>query len=181
MESRNKIPIETQSTDSLKKTGSADMKIITVEFNEKVKVDISFQKNSQIQHNCSWLYRQALKMLSEEALSKGMLLDLTNVVAFKTKSNSLMLDYWLTLPDKPLTPIPDGTVLVPYIPEIPPKDSEQSEKDASSVGLQDFDVLVRIGKGGYSRVFLGNLFSIHRLKGLTFNQQEKNSRVDFLH
>lgn len=154
-----------------------EMKKFIVECGEDLKVEISFPKSKQGQYDCIWLFGQAIRLLADEAESKSISLDLTNVVALKTKSNSFMLDYWLTLPDKSLTPIPDGTILVPYIGESSPKDPINNGIDASSVTVQDFDILHRIGKGGYARVFLGKAkYSSFKADLLCFCSKKKAVR-----
>lgn len=153
MESKNKG----DDAQNLKKIGVAtDTKWVIVEYNNQLRIEVSFSRKNQHQLTCAWLFSQVLKQLSEEALAKHLLVDFSNFIALKTRSNHVLLDYWLTLPDKPIAPLRDGTVLVPYFRESQSKLLDLMEKDSSLVTLHDFDIVARIGRGGYSRVYLGN-------------------------
>lgn len=134
-----------------------EMKTIIIEYNDTLKTEISFLRTLQNQLDCGWLFRQAVKQLSEEAVVKNVSIDLENIIALRTKSNNYTLDHWLTFPERSVAPINDGSILVAYIKDTTVSTERRSfnEGDASSVSFKDFDLLAKIGKGGYSRVYLG--------------------------
>eukprot|EP00331_Platyophrya_macrostoma_P018553 CAMPEP_0176466680 /NCGR_PEP_ID=MMETSP0127-20121128/38037_1 /TAXON_ID=938130 /ORGANISM="Platyophrya macrostoma, Strain WH" /LENGTH=629 /DNA_ID=CAMNT_0017859895 /DNA_START=57 /DNA_END=1946 /DNA_ORIENTATION=- len=156
-----------------------EMRTIIIEYNESLKTEITFQKSAQDQLDCGWLFNQAIKQLSEEAIAKDLKIDLSNIVALKTKSNSFTLDHWLTFHEKSIAPITDGTVLQPYFRDTNQK-TRMSDSEASSVTLQDFDLLTKLGKGGYSRVFLARKKQsgrLYALKIISKKNGDANDRV----
>ena len=147
-------------------------KQIILEYDSDLVVHVVFRKSDDKKLSCEWLLREGLNNLKAIAERKNIKKDFSKVVAFRTKSMDLLIDYWLTLPKMNLTLIEDGTVLVPYFstkPEKPEKPERKShetisvdeEEDSSRhARLADFEFLTLLGKGGFSKVFLGNVISL---------------------
>lgn len=94
------------------------------------------------QMTCGWLFSEVIRACNTPDL----------VVALRTANNNEIVDYWLTQYDRQLIPIKDREELVIV----------NSQELPRTLCKEQFEPIKVIGKGGFSRVLLGNLQTVRR-------------------
>lgn len=152
------LDLLTENSKSKSQQKAKGLKRILIEYDSEVKVQVAFRKGDEAKHSCEWLLKEGVSNLQAVAEKKKLKKDFSKIVAFTTKSKNYLIDYWVTLPQKNLSIIEDGTVLVPYFKTIPATLSNTETKDDGTLkaSLNDFEFITLLGKGGFSQVFLGN-------------------------
>lgn len=77
-----------------------------------------------------------------------------SIVSIQTKKRDLMKDYYLTIDDKKIDFLEDNTVLTFYHKTFVSLTEESPIE--SRVSLKDFEILAKLGAGGFATVYLGN-------------------------
>lgn len=126
---------------------------IIVEYEEGRAIKISIPSSNKETLTCQWLFSEAIAKIREDARKRNIKIDTSKIIALKTKNLMILVDYWLSLPEKSLSVLEDGLVLVPVY-GFSRQVSEQ--KDFSQLSREDFLYEEQIGKGGFAQVFLGN-------------------------
>lgn len=82
------------------------------------------------------------------------------IVSLQTKNKELMKDYFLTLPERKIDFLENNTGLTFYYKDCV---SEVEESPIESrISLHDFEILAKLGAGGFATVYLGNYKSLLR-------------------
>ena len=136
-------------------------KRIILEYGSELIVHVIFNKSDEKKLTCEWLLREGINNMKGIAEKKKIQKDFSKILAFTTKSKNLLIDYWLTQPELDLSLVEDGTVLIPYFKTKSSTTILDSKADDSSNGasrmarLADFEFITLLGRGGFSKVFLG--------------------------
>ncbi len=73
----------------------------------------------------------------------------------QTQSKMIVYDAFLSVPSTTLNNFPDEIELIPYHPTQLPNTVEPIKKRTK---ISDFELYARIGKGGFSHVYVGKHF-----------------------
>lgn len=106
----------------------------------------------------AWQYHKYVEYVNKNGVkvAKRMMVSLKTIEGIST------MDYYLTMMENTLQGIPDGIEFAIHFAKSYDKDeivtayeeAIEEGKDASSVTIDDFELLKLIGKGGYSQVFM---------------------------
>lgn len=158
---KNKAYIDSNHNRRLTPTASmenlaAEYKRIILEYNAEINVTLFIKKSDLSKLSCEWLLEEAKREFKEIAAKKQVKIDVSTIVALRTKLGNHLIDYCLTLPEKTLAMLQDGVMLVPYFNKHPKGSQPQkNEGDIPQAQLKDFEFLAFLGKGGFGRVYLG--------------------------
>lgn len=144
-------------------------KRIVLEYDSDLKVHMIYKIADEKKLTCEWLLREGVKNMKAIAEKKKLQKDFSKILAFTSKSKNILVDYWLTLPDMDLSLLEDGTVLVPYFKTKSSGSTSQDSKSTTDINgssvrsakLTDFEFITLLGKGGFSKVFLGIIVNCH--------------------
>ena len=128
---------------------------IIIEIDNNFRIKISLTAAEKELFTCQWLLSEAIHRIREEVKKRAIDLDISKIVALKTKNQILSLDYWLTFPNKTLSLFEDGIVLVPVFGYS--KTIREQKKQLSQLSRDDFVYEAQVGKGGFATVHLGNV------------------------
>ena len=131
------------------------------------------------------LLQKVIEKLSSLNQTRGLAINVEAIVAVQTKNKDIKTDYLLSLKDKPLNFLEDGTTLVPYF-------AKQTASSTHSEGcLEDYEFLANIGQGGFATVYLarkkqtGKFFAIKQIQKKNLSPrdqknllQERNTMID---
>lgn len=161
----NDHPNSNQPAFEMNSATLKDYKRVILEYDGDIRVKLIFKRRDALKFTCEWLLQEGLNQLQQIAEKKGIKKDFDRVAAFKTKSRNYLVDYYLTMPHKSLAFIKDGTVLVPFFKRKPALliniDNDETQNKDQDFGvpkasLKDFEIITLLGKGGFSKVYLGN-------------------------
>lgn len=133
------------------------------------------------------LFQRVIAKLQALNRSTALPIDIAAIVSLETKNKNLHADFLLSLEDKPLNFLLDGTVLVPYYS----KATSSTSSVQVAAGLEDYEFLAAVGKGGFATVYLarmkqtGKFFAIKQIKKKKLSSrdernllQERNSMIE---
>ena len=123
-------------------------KTILVQYQPKLHINISVPSSKSKEYSCRWLLQEAKRKLKKAFPSENF----EDVVALQTLKGEYAVDLWLTLPNKSLSVIKDGTILKPFY-----KQDEDSTNQFEKVSLESFIIETKLGYGAFSTVYLGNI------------------------
>ena len=114
-----------------------------------IKLDTTDYTEGQ-KHTTTWLFRELKAGLqsSDKKVSEPYLSE--SVIGFKTVPQNISIDYWLTLDDKPLDVLGAKTTIEPIFASY-----EQAKSVSAKLKLNNFELIKGIGRGGFSKVYLG--------------------------
>lgn len=125
-------------------------KTIRIEYDDGLQVTLKIEFGIAIpsgKYTTTWLLQEGKSQLEKSARSQGEEIDINSIAAFQTSDQNLEIDYRLTLPNKSLDVLPDKITLAPYI---------GTKRLNTNFVLKDFEIIKAIGRGGFSKVYLGN-------------------------
>ena len=117
-------------------------------------IQIQVLKEEARFRNVSWLVEQVnLRMrISEGAkLSKSS----DSIQMLRTESRRIVYDYLLSVPSSTLDSFPDNIDFTPYIPVQRSINLSDPISMSPGVKIGDFDMYAKIGRGGFSTVYVG--------------------------
>ena len=139
---------------------------IEVRFSENFKIIFSESSSTFIttSHTTTYLISKTLELCKKEyelatdkkntsalrSMPSEKMIDA--IIGLQTNDSKIHLDYLLSLPDYPLTFLPQSIVLVPYY-------SVPLRAPHSGITLEDFEIIAKLGRGGSSKVYLVRLKS----------------------
>lgn len=128
-----------------------DTKTIKVVYDSQLSVKITVKKSEQESLTCDWLMQEVLKNLVSISKQKKLEIDFSSFIKLKTKTKNVQMDYWLSLPEKSIAPLPHNIVLLP----VHSVETSMSHRKGQ-VCQNDFEVLTILAEGGSCDVFIGN-------------------------
>mgnify|MGYP000954234401 CR=1 FL=1 len=118
-------------------------------YHKNTKIILNVSESELPNLKISWLINEASSQLNNVLGTKAYVQELSAMVSLTTSEEDLTIDYFLTVPQLPLSLIPDGVVLKPYL-------TQELSKVDRKPAFEDFEFLTILGRGGSSTVFLGN-------------------------
>ena len=97
---------------------------------------------------------EAIRKLTALAIKKNLTHNFSSVVALKTSDKIYAIDYWLSNFENSVKVLQDRMILTPYF-----TDERYKVKD-QKINIDYFEILVMIGEGGFSKVYLGKFMSL---------------------
>lgn len=125
-------------------------KLVIVELEGLNEIRLLIDKEEQNMLTCEWLLNTVKEKIIENNSKSEQKIDVSKIIALKTKARKLAIDYWLTLSNKDLSVLEDTLVLLPYYAtEI------VSHGNTHKPSIQDYQIEAKIGNGGFASVYLG--------------------------
>lgn len=115
---------------------------------------------------CGWLLSEVIRRASE------------SVVALRTRTNTEILDYWLTRWERTLQPLSNGEELVAVFAR-----KDYAEPVPPDICISHFEPIKTIGKGGFSRVIevrkrdTGAIYAIKIMSKSFLIREEKVAQI----
>lgn len=128
-------------------------KTIIIECQPNLLIKLSFPLHEETNLTCQWLFHEVIRKIRDESLKKSLNIDTAAIIALKTKNQCFSLDSWLAFPERNISVLQDGQILVPVFGF---SKKEKPQRYASKLSKDDFIFETRIGKGGFADVYLGN-------------------------
>lgn len=127
---------------------------IIIDYAPGKSFNLNFTTEKLHQSTSADLFTLALSKLLEIVEEKGLTdVHIDSIVSLETKKRELIIDYFLTLPDKKLDYLQDQIELAFFHKNFI---SETQESPIESrISLKDFEILAKLGQGGFATVFLG--------------------------
>ncbi|KAL4490899.1 hypothetical protein ABPG72_008635 [Tetrahymena utriculariae] len=125
-------------------------KKIYVQLSNKKLIQIMYDIKDENNLTCGWLLSEAIRKIhSHQDRYLDIIEDTSSIVALITDKQDLSTDFYLSQFERPLKYVKDGQILKPYY-------ADQSYKfdDGNRITLKHFDILKKIGLGGFSEVYL---------------------------
>ena len=144
--------MRTQLSSAKDQNSHKAYKTLYIEVEDGVKVPLKIDLAEQNHLTCGWLVSEAVKVLAQNNLFK---LDPNHpIMALQTVDKLLTLDYWLSIPERPISVLKEGLVLKPFY-------GDNSYKiEGQKLSLSYFDCIKLLGSGGFSKVYLGNIYRV---------------------
>ena len=149
LDSKTKIPSKSDV--------DAKHRLIYLKYTDDIQVKLTLNQKDSTEHTTDWLLYEGREKLLSKAQSFGVSFDPETLVTFRTADQKLPIDYWLTLPGKSLDILENKAVLFPFFKE--KKDPSKKNR----IKRRDFEIIKTIGRGGFSKVYLGNYSRESRL------------------
>jgi hypothetical protein len=130
---------------------------IIIEYAPEKTFNLSFTANDLKLYTCGKLFIDSLsKLLTilEEDAPKAEI-HIESIVSLQTKKRELIKDYLLTVPERKVDFLEHETVLTFYHKTFV-VDIGESPIEAR-ISFNDFEILAKLGEGGFATVYLGNL------------------------
>lgn len=146
--------------------------MVYFEFHTSQKVRILI---SEPELTVGWLYCECMRRIAQfeqRCPDKPLNFKIENFLMLKTKSLQFNIDYYLTNLELPVSKLPYGIILQPYITKEVP--------DAQKNTIHNYRILTKLGEGGFSTVFLVRKKDdgmIHAMKVVDRNQQKNKSKL----
>ena len=137
---------------------SAHFKTFVIGFlNNAISVEIQVFKSEAHLYTTKWLVEQAKISLEGACANKEITFckSFESLLTLQTKSKQIVYDYLLTTPEICLDQFPDTVELIPFF---------STEKFQSlnplfktkKTSISDFEIYAKLGRGGFSTVYVGN-------------------------
>lgn len=128
-----------------------EFKNINVIFEQSIQISITIPIKEEHKLTCAWLRQEIADRVNEDLQMRPGKKPLCSELTLQAMPQNLLLDYWLSLPNKTVSVLEDDQTLYAK----PVQASKQSPVKSTNVSLQNFDILSKIGWGGFSTVYLG--------------------------
>lgn len=157
---------------------------IEINFKNKFLTKVSIDRNKAAELTTDWLLYK-VKQNFKVADNRGQFTtEISRIVALKTTSKSIALDYWLTLPGKDLSVMPDKVQLKTVISnrDIPSEDNLDNK--TRKYGLKDFEICGLLGQGAFAKVYLarkkddGKFYAIKQIQKRNLDQKGKEGLLE---
>jgi protein kinase A len=163
------VSLKCNSSDRNLNTGKM---MVYFEFHTSQKVRILI---SEPELTVGWLYCECMRRIAQfeqRCPNKPLNFKIENFLMLKTKSLQFNIDYYLTNLELPVSKLPYGIILVPFIT----KEVPESQKNT----IHNYKILAKLGEGGFSTVFLVRKKDdgmVHAMKVVDRNQQKNKSKL----
>lgn len=128
------------------------MKNIYIQYTPDLTISILVPSEKSKELTCGWLLKEANERLKE---IDPKVKQYERILALQTVDGKFAVDYWLTLPERSLSIIKDGTVLKAFYQQ-----EVRSKSEEGKISLENFVIESQIGKGAFSNVYLGKVTPI---------------------
>lgn len=149
--------IQTQTHEDIQETTwpSSRFKIfIIVLWGGELTVEIRVFESEATVKRVDWLKDTAKTKLLEAARAKNREFDVSKIIVFRTRKRYVTHDFLLSSDSTPLSLFPNHLELIPVFRQEGQNYIAPSPEYA--VGIHDFEIVCKLGEGGFSRVYLGN-------------------------
>ena len=150
---KNTVSVEIQQNESLaqpktqvKDQQDLEVRNINVIFEQSVQLQISIPCKEEHKITCVWLRQEISKRINQELQMRPGMKPLSTELILETMPRNILLDYWLSLPQKTVFLLEEGQTL--FARRAQP--AKQSGLSRTNVSLKDFEILSKIGWGGFS-------------------------------
>ena len=128
-------------------------RVIIVEISQhQLRVPIELPNILEEFHTSGWLISTLRLEAAQILYDQGLPLEsVYSIVGLQTKENNFHLDYLLSLHDQLLSFLPKRIELIPFYCTVNIISSESLDPKLT---LEDFDIISKIGEGGFSKVYL---------------------------
>mgnify|MGYP000860317424 CR=1 FL=1 len=158
---------------------SAHFKKVKILFEDFIEVEVTIFRSEEKNLTCDWFHREALIKINNELRNHPSEMRRVTQLNFEAVPSNIMLDYWLSLPKKSIFLLQDGQTLIAREPQSKHFTSIDDDED-KAISLDDFDILSKIGRGGFSVVYLGiNFLCLSVVESCSFYSQEEINRRIF--
>ncbi|KAL4451065.1 hypothetical protein ABPG74_021387 [Tetrahymena malaccensis] len=143
---------QTLYEEQRKKSGVLGLveKKIYVQLSNKKLIQIVYDVNDENNLTCGWLLSEAIRKIHQhQDKYLDIIEDTSSIVALITDKQDISTDFYLSQFERPLKYVKDGQILKPYY-----ADRSYKFDDGNRITLKHFDVLKKIGLGGFSEVYL---------------------------
>lgn len=136
-------------------SGFFGVKTINILFERRIHAQISIPLREEGTLTCAWLHEEVAKQINFELQNKSQNTlegrsSVTELI-LEASPRNVWLDYWLSLSEKPVHILTDGQTLIAR-EKMKPAPTMRQKKE---ICVKDFDILSKIGWGGFSAVYLG--------------------------
>jgi len=150
-----------------------DTKTVKVIYDSQLSIKLTIKKSEQESLTCHWLMQEVLRNLQSVSKQKDLKRDFSSFIKLKTQNKNIQLDYWLSLPDKSIAPLPHNITLLPV--------HSITNDRKGPVSQKDFEILTILAEGGSCDVFIarkkdnGKIYAIKRIGKKALSNFEKTS------
>ncbi|EGR33922.1 protein kinase domain protein, partial [Ichthyophthirius multifiliis] len=117
---------------------------IFLQLDNKQLIEIIIYITEENNLTCGWLLSECIRKIQQIKNIENI-----QVAQLITKNQNILFDFYLTQYHKSLQPIQNGEILIPYY-----ESSAFQINSKIELNLNYFEVLLQIGQGGYSKVYL---------------------------
>ena len=128
---------------------------IDVHYNDKLSTRLIIPRENASQLTCEWLLYKVKQNLKNNDVSGHYTSEISKIVALKSVPKSIPIDYWLILPGKDLSVLPDRIRFEPVINKNLNRSLDDKLGSVKKLGLKDFDIYGLLGQGAFAKVYLG--------------------------
>ena len=155
----------------------------------QIKIPIELPQTLEDFHTSGWLLKTLRLEVAQIFYTRKLPMEtVSTIVGLQTKENNFHLDYLLSLHDQLLSFLPEKIVLVPYFCTL---NNPSSELLDPKLTLEDFDIISKIGEGGFAKVYLvqmktnGRFYALKQLQKAQLSEdrihtlllRERNSMI----
>eukprot|EP00331_Platyophrya_macrostoma_P004269 CAMPEP_0176422360 /NCGR_PEP_ID=MMETSP0127-20121128/9689_1 /TAXON_ID=938130 /ORGANISM="Platyophrya macrostoma, Strain WH" /LENGTH=588 /DNA_ID=CAMNT_0017803199 /DNA_START=28 /DNA_END=1794 /DNA_ORIENTATION=+ len=154
---------------------------ITFEYAPEKTFKMEFKPDDMKKMTCGELFTDSLTRLLAivEKNPDQKEVHVESIVSMQTKKKDLIKDFYLTLDDKKIDFLEDGTILK-YFHKTFVLDIEESPIE-SRISLKDFEILAKLGAGGFATVYLvrwkknGKFYALKQMDKGSLTMEDKKA------